>query len=112
MKKKGSVDLAKFVSIKPSVTVGGRDNLFALEIQGRTYIMQAANSSSKNVWLAKLYETLSGGEHLCLRCVVWCFLVEGGGVSGCDRTDQHCSVLDIYAHLSVLKLSLPSNHRN
>lgn len=59
-KKKGVIDLTKFISIKPSVTVGGRDNLFALEIQGRTYIMQAANSSSKNVWLAKLYETLSG----------------------------------------------------
>ena len=74
MKKKGSVDLAKFVSIKPSVTVGGRDNLFALEIQGRTYIMQAANSSSKNVWLAKLYETLSGGEFtlvFTLCCVVF-----------------------------------------
>ena len=65
LKKKGSVDLTKFVSIKPSVTVGGRDNLFALEIQGRTYIMQAANSTSKNVWLAKLYESLSGGEDMC-----------------------------------------------
>ena len=65
------MDLTKFVSIKPSVTVGGRDNLFALEIQGRTYIMQAANSSSKNVWLAKLYEALSGGESFVfmLRCM-------------------------------------------
>lgn len=81
MKKKGSVDLTKFVSIKPSVTVGGRDNLFALEIQGRTYIMQAANSSSKNVWLAKLYEALSGGECMWREY----FLLVDGGIGYRDR---------------------------
>ena len=81
MKKKGSVDLTKFVSIKPSVTVGGRDNLFALEIQGRTYIMQAANSSSKNVWLAKLYEALSGGACMCREY----FLLGDGDIGYRDR---------------------------
>ena len=59
-KKKGYIDLTKFLAIKPSVSVGGRESLFALEITGRTYIMQAANGSSKNVLLAKLYEMLSG----------------------------------------------------
>ena len=63
--KKGTVDLAKFVGIRPNAKVGQKENVFAVETEDRKYILRAPDSTTKDIWLAKLCELCGQGSLGC-----------------------------------------------
>lgn len=59
--KRGSINLAKFIGIRPNAKVGNKENIFAIEVEDRKYILRAPDLTTKNIWLAKLCELCGQG---------------------------------------------------
>ena len=62
--KRGSINLTKFVGIRPNAKVGNKENVFAVETEDRKYILRASDTSTKCIWLAKLCELCGQGNYL------------------------------------------------
>ncbi|XP_019856874.1 PREDICTED: uncharacterized protein LOC109585304 [Amphimedon queenslandica] len=54
--KRGTINLAKFIGIRPNAKIGHKENVFAIETQERKFILRASDQRTKNIWLAKLCE--------------------------------------------------------
>jgi hypothetical protein len=54
--KRGSINLSKFVGIRPNAKIGHKENVFAIETKDRKYILRAGDIKIKDIWLAKLCE--------------------------------------------------------
>ena len=69
--KRQTIDLSKFVGIRPNAKVGTKENVFAIETEERKYILKAPDQNTKNIWLAKLCELCGQGEkghHFLIDC--------------------------------------------
>ena len=60
--KRGFINLAKFVGIRPNAKVGNKENVFAIETEDRKYVMRAFDATTKSIWLAKLCELCGQGQ--------------------------------------------------
>lgn len=60
--KRGTIDLSKFIGIRPNAKIGNKDNIFAIETEERKYILRAPDSVTKSIWLAKLCELCGQGK--------------------------------------------------
>ena len=68
--KKGTINLAKFVGIRPNARIGNKEFVFAIETEERKYILRAADLGTKNTWLAKLCELCGQGMANLFTCSV------------------------------------------
>lgn len=66
--KRGTINLSKFVGIRPNAKIGNKDNIFAIETEERKYILRAPDAVTKNIWLAKLCELCGQGKKKKLNC--------------------------------------------
>ena len=66
--KKGTIDLRKFRGLRPNARIGNKDHVFAIETEDRKYIFRAPSHSTKNIWIAKLWEFF--GQGWSLYCIV------------------------------------------
>lgn len=57
-----TIDLSKFVGIRPNAKVGTKEHVFAIETEERKYILKAPDQNTKNIWLAKLCELCGQGQ--------------------------------------------------
>ena len=64
--KRGTIDLAKFIGIRPNAKIGHKENVFAIETQERKFILRASDMRIKNIWLAKLCEFCGQGKQLMI----------------------------------------------
>ena len=60
--KRQTIDLSKFVGIRPNAKVGSKEHVFAIETEERKYILKAPDQNTKNIWLAKLCELCGQGQ--------------------------------------------------
>ena len=60
--KRQTIDLSKFVGIRPNAKVGTKEHVFAIETEERKYILKAPDQNTKNIWLAKLCELCGQGK--------------------------------------------------
>ena len=60
--KRQTIDLSKFVGIRPNAKVGTKEHVFAIETEERKYILKAPDQNTKNIWLAKLCELCGQGQ--------------------------------------------------
>ena len=60
--KRRTIDLSKFVGIRPNAKVGTKEHVFAIETEERKYILKASDQNTKNIWLAKLCELCGQGQ--------------------------------------------------
>lgn len=60
--KRQTIDLSKFVGIRPNAKVGTKEHVFAIETEERKYILKAPDQHTKDIWLAKLCELCGQGQ--------------------------------------------------
>lgn len=60
--KRGTINLSKFIGIRPNAKIGHKENVFAIETQERKFILRAGDQRTKNIWLAKLCEFCGQGK--------------------------------------------------
>jgi len=58
--KRGTIDLSKIVTVNPSPNKS-KEHVFSLETSDRKYIFKAADTQTKEVWVAKLLELCGKG---------------------------------------------------
>lgn len=61
--KRGTINLSKFVGIRPNVKIGNKKHVFVVETEDRKYILRAADLHTKTIWLAKLCELCGQGKN-------------------------------------------------
>ena len=64
--KRGSINLSKFIGIRPNAKIGNKENVFAIETEDRKYILRAGDVTAKTIWLAKLCELCGQGNKLMI----------------------------------------------
>lgn len=64
--KRGTINLNKFIGIRPNAKIGHKENVFAIETEERKFILRAGDQRIKNIWLAKLCEFCGQGNPLCI----------------------------------------------
>lgn len=62
--KRGTINLSKFIGIRPNAKIGHKEHVFAIETEERKYILRASDLRTKNIWLAKLCEICGQGKLL------------------------------------------------
>ncbi len=60
--KRGTINLSKFIGIRPNAKIGNKEHVFAIETEDRKYILRAGDVTAKTIWLAKLCELCGQGN--------------------------------------------------